>query len=1111
MDCPSCHAIAPERSKFCIECGEPLPGGCRVCGHQAPAPAKFCPECGASLTGDIAKQRTGVDGAAHREPPTVAVTPAERGQLTVMFCDLVGSTALATRLDPEDLREIMSAYHRCVAETVTRFDGYIARTMGDGIMVYFGYPQAHEDDVERAVQAGLALVEAVTGLEGDRLQIRVGLDTGLVVVGDLVEAGEASERGVVGETPNRAARLQTVAEPNTVVIGPGARPLLGDLFRYAELGSLELKGFVAPIKAYRVLGLSTIESRFEAFHPVALAPLVGREEEIELLGRRWQRAKTSAGQVVLISGEPGIGKSRLTSAILEQIATGPHILLRYFCSPHHTHSALYPLIRELERAAGFARNDDAQSKLAKLAGLLSHESLSSEDTQLLAELLSVPDTGHRPELSLSPEQRKRKTLQALIRRIEALSGEQPVLVLLEDVHWIDPTSLEALDHLVERARRLPVLILMTFRPEFSPPWAGQPHVTLTMLSRLDQTNGAALIHQIAGNQRLPPEAVGEILNRTDGVPLFVEELTKAVVEARASASGAATLGLGVAIPATLDALLMARLDGLGAAAKETAQIGAAIGREFSYELLAAVSHGTDADLLAALGQLVGAGLVFARGVPPEATYLFKHALVQDASYGTRLHSRRREVHRRIVAVLEARYPAMVEQQPELLAHHCTQARLVEKAIAYWEQAGRKSLARSANTEAAVQLRKGLHEVSSLPASRQRWQQELGLQSTLGAALVASLGSAAPETGQSYARARELCEELGETKALIPVLSGLGTYHQTRAEYPLMREVAQKLLDRGEEQRDTASSLVGHRSMGICLHQLGEFAAAGEHFERVLRLYSAERHRALASIAAYDMRAVALSYLGWDLFILGQPDQARDLEDQALIWSRRLQHPHTIAFVLVYAALLNLLRCNHHNAEERLRELSLFATDHRFPVWLALADVMQGYVLAARGEAAEGLTLARKGWAAATATGLRWNRTFYLALLAATCERAGQTDEAFELLGAGLEAVEETGERWFEAELQRHRGEWLVKHGEDSEAEACFRCALAVARRQHARLWELQAASSLARFLYDGGRGDEAGDLLTPVLANFAEGVQIPALHEARALLGRVRPRKSAIA
>jgi class 3 adenylate cyclase/predicted ATPase len=1098
MDCPNCQATVSERSKYCSDCGAPLPRPCPACGQRSPASAKFCSECGASLGTGGAAPRPG-DGAA-REAAT-APTTAERRQVTVMFCDLVGSTTLATRLDPEDLREIVNAYHRCVAETVGRFHGYVARTMGDGVMAYFGYPQAHEDDVERAVRASLALVDAIAGLDArERLQVRIGLDTGRVVVGDLIKAGEASERGILGETPNRAARLQAIAEPNTVVVGPGARPLLGDLFEYQDLGSLELKGFAEPISAYCVLGSSTIESRFDALHAATLAPLIGREEEIELLERRWQRAKTGVGQVVLVSGEPGIGKSHLISAMLDQIASEPHSRLRYFCSPHHMHSALYPMIRELERAAGFARDDNARSKLAKLAALLSHPLSSTEDVQLLAELLSVPDAGHRPEPGGSPEQRKQKTLQALMRRIEALSQERPVLMLLEDVQWIDPTSLEVMDRFVQRVRQLPVLVVMTFRPEFSPPWAGQPHVTLRTLSRLDQAEGAALIERIAGERRLPLDVVGEILDRTDGVPLFIEELTKAVIDARAAVSQPPPgTGPGLVIPATLDALLMARFDRLDAAAKEVAQIGAAIGREFSYELLAAIARTSDRDLSGALRQLVGTGLLSGWGEPPEATYLFKHALVQDASYRTMLRGRRRELHAGIVTVLEARYPAIVEQQPDLLAHHCSQADLVDRAIDYWERAGQKSLDRSANMEAAAQLRKGLQLLSMLPDGRERRQQELRLQSTLAAALVASLGNAASETGESYARARELCEELGETRALTPVLSGLSTYHQTRAEYAAMREVADDLLRRGEEQGNTASSMVGHRSMGICLHQLGEFAAAREHFEHVLRLYSAEHHHGLASVAAFDMRAVALSYLGWDLFILGEPDEGRTLGNQALAWSRQLRHPHTLAFALVYAALVNLLRRDHRAAEERLAELTAFAAEHHFPVWLALARVMQGYVLGVRGDAPGGLELARKGWADNVAAGSRWNRPFYLALLAAACERAGRADEAFDLLAAALEAADDTGERWFEAELHRYRGEWLAGRGKDDEAHACFQRALAIARRQNARMWELHAASSLAR-LSRGHGGSDVGDALASLLARFGDDSPLPALREARMLL-----------
>ena len=643
MECPSCRAEVREGSRFCNQCGAALPPHCPSCGHTNAPRSKFCSECGTDLS------TTSEPAPLAASALDAAVTPmstAERRQLTVMFCDLVGSTALASRLDPEDLRDVIGAYQRCVAETVARFNGFVAKYMGDGVLVYVGYPRAHEDDTERAVRAGLALIEAVGQLQApDRLHIRIGIETGLVVVGDLIGSGEAQERGIVGETPNLAARMQALAEPNTVVIGPQTRQLLGDLFEYRDIGDVEVKGFPEPVHAYQVLRLSAVESRFEAFHAAALTPLVGREEEVELLLRRWQRVNSGSSQVVLLSGEPGIGKSRVTAALLEEIASEPHTRLRYFCSPHHTDSALFPLIAQLERAAGFERDDDPPSKLAKLDALLSRTSTSAEDSRLIADLLSLPDIGPDPTLDLSPQQRKQKTLEALVRQLESLARQRPMLMIFEDVHWIDPTSLELMDRIIERIRRLPVLLVMTFRPEFHPPWVGQPHVTTMTLSRLDQGDGAALVARIVGNKALPPEVVNEIVERTDGVPLFVEELTKAVLEAGEdgrSATRALSMASSAAhtVPATLHASLMARLDRLGPAAKEVAQTGAAIGREFSYELMGAVGQRTDAELQVALGQLVEAGLAFCRGVPPQASYLFKHALVQDAAYSTLLRGPR---------------------------------------------------------------------------------------------------------------------------------------------------------------------------------------------------------------------------------------------------------------------------------------------------------------------------------------------------------------------------------------------------------------------------------------------------------------------------------------
>jgi class 3 adenylate cyclase len=662
---------------------------------------------------------------------SAAASAAERRQLTVMFCDLVGSTELSARLDPEDLREVIAAYHRAVAEIVAGIDGFVAKYMGDGVLVYFGYPQAHEDDAERAVRAGLGVIDAVGRLDvgSVRLQARVGISTGLVVVGDLIGAGSAQEQSVVGETPNLAARLQALAEADAVVIAASTRRLIGDLFEYRDLGAVEVKGIAEPPQAYQVLRPSAVESRFEALHSAELTPLVGREEEIELLLRRWQRAKSGDGQVVLLSGEPGIGKSRIASELLEKLQTEPHIRLRYFCSPYHTQSALHPTISQLEHAAGFEREDSPAAKFDKLAALLVRTSPTSEEVALIAELLSLPvavaDTAvHR----LSPQQKKERTFATLAGQLAALARQATVLMLFEDAHWADPSSRELLDRIVESVAHLPVLLVITFRPEYHPPWAGSPHVAALTLNRLGRREGAALVESITGSNALPAAIVSEIVERTDGVPLFAEELTKAVLEAGANEPSAermlsAVPSLSLTVPATLHASLLARLDRLGAAAKQVAQIGSAIGREFSYELLAIVAQRNKAELRTELRRLLDAGLVFCRGMPPDATYTFKHALVQDAAYQSLLKARRQQLHRRVAEAFERIQPAIVSQAPEALARHYSAANMFDRAVEYWLLAGERSYRLSAVSEAVSQLQSGLDLIQHIRDNEQRQRQE----------------------------------------------------------------------------------------------------------------------------------------------------------------------------------------------------------------------------------------------------------------------------------------------------------------------------------------------------------------------------------------------------
>ena len=679
-----------------------------------------------------------------RKPSTEDIAPiaphdtAERRQVTVMFSDLVGSTALSARMDPEDLREVISGYQKCVADTVGRFGGFVAKYMGDGVLIYFGYPQAHEDDAERAVRAGLELVAAVGALKTHApLQTRVGVATGLVVVGDLIGSGASQEQAIVGETPNLASRLQGVAEPNSVVIAESTRKLVGNLFELEDLGAKDLKGIAGPVRAWAALRTSSAEGRFEALHASGLTELVGREEELELLLRRWSKAKVSEGQVVLLSGEPGIGKSRLTAALLERLASEPHTRLRYFCSPQHTDSAFYPIISQMERAAGLAHDDTTHAKLDKLDAVLAQTSTPTQNAALFAEMLSLPNDGRYLALDLAPEERRQKTQEALTAQLVGLTGQRPALMIVEDAHWVDPTSLEVFGRTVDQIKTLPVLLIVTFRPEFDAPWAGRSHVTTLALNRLGEREAAAIIARIVGNKDLPAYVTAEIVERTDGIPLFVEEMTKAVLEAgsedEARQTAAAMPSPALAVPASLHASLMARLDRLGPA-KEIAQIGAAIGREFSHVLLSAVVSKPEADLNSALNHLISAGLAFRQGQPPHATYLFKHALVQDAAYGTLLREPRRALHARIAESLEGRFADIAETQPELLARHCTEAGLIEKAAGLWGKAGQRSLARAALLEGVEQLKRALAQIATLPTTPTLRREEIKLEVAFANAL-----------------------------------------------------------------------------------------------------------------------------------------------------------------------------------------------------------------------------------------------------------------------------------------------------------------------------------------------------------------------------------------
>jgi class 3 adenylate cyclase/predicted ATPase len=1058
-------------------------------------------------------------GAAEPPKPTSPVsTPssteaAERRQLTVVFCDLVGSTALSARLDPEDMRAIIGSYHKAVAKAVQDHDGFVAKYMGDGVLAYFGYPTAHEDDAERAVQAGLAVTEAAPRVEnpsGETLHVRVGIATGIVVVGDLVGSGESSERGVVGDTPNLAARLQGIAKPDSVVIAESTRRLIGDLFELEDLGTLELKGVAGKARAFVVLRSRSIESRFDAMHGGALTPFIGRDEEIELLLRRWAKAKASEGQVVLLSGEPGIGKSRLTAALMERIASEPHVRLRYFCSPQHPDSALYPIVGHLERAARFSRQDDSATKLDKLDGLFAQTETSREDAGLFAEMLSLGNDGRYPRTELTPQQRRHNTLNALVRQIEALSRTNPTLMVFEDAHWSDPSSLETLGRVIDRIDRLKVLLIVTYRPEFAPPWIGKPQVSAVIVNRLGRREIDSLIDRVAGNKRLPAAIRSDIAERADGVPLFAEEIAKATLEAAGEGEVehaiAAIPPATQAVPATLHASLMARLDRLGEA-KEMAQIGAAIGREFSHELLAAVAKGTEIELAIALDRLVQAGLVFRQSAPPYATYLFKHALVQDVAYGTLLREPRRALHARIAGALESRFEETVERQPELLARHCAEAGLNEKAAALWGKAGRRSFDKSALIEAIEQFGRALTLIASLPQTPALRQQEIKLRVAIITPLMQVKGYAAPETMVATERARlaiEQAEELGESLEdpllFFSVLYGLLGANWAAFNGAALRKLAAQFLALAEKKGMTGLIVWGHRCTGIALHFTGDLGGAKTHYDQALSMYHSAEHRPFIARFGLDSRISVLAQRSMVLWYLGFPDVGLADARRAIDEARELSQAATLVTALGYGSIVEAFCGNYMEAIRAADEMISLADEKGSLYFKALGTLLRGLLLFLTGEVQSAVQTLSSSLAPSRTTGTTVLSPLLLSYLAQAQMQMGQFLDAHRSISEAIGVVETTGERWYEAELYRVAGEVALLRSERAEAEAHFEHALSIAREQKARSWELRAAMSLARLWRDRDKRQQARDLLAPVYGWFTEGFDTRDLQEAKALL-----------
>ena len=1026
---------------------------------------------------------------------------AERRQLTVMFCDLVGSTALSARLDPEDMRHVIRGYQDACSGVVARYDGFVAKFMGDGVLAYFGFPRAHEDDAERAVRAGLEIVGVVGTLKTrtmEKLQVRIGIATGLVVVGDLVGEGAAQEQAVVGDTPNLAARLQGIALPGQVVIAEATRRLLGDVFDMTDLGGQSLKGIAGQPSAYRVINERIAESRFEARAAGAMSNMVGRDHELALMLERWKQAKAGEGQLVLLSGEAGIGKSRLTRGMIDAVSSESHIRVSCQCSPYHADSPLYPVIQQLAFAAGIKTDDDNDDKLDRLEKLL----IGAEgDRALLAALLGLQTEGRYGTLNLTPQQQRARTLQALVSQLVGLSRGKPVLFVLEDAHWIDATTLELLDLCLDRVANTRVLMLITTRPTFQHGFGGHPIVTKLALNRLGRDQIASIVNRLTNGKTLPAELLGVIAAKTDGVPLFVEEITKTVLESgelRETASAYQLIGPlhRLTIPSSLYDSLMARLDRLQPV-KEVAQTAACIGRDFDYRLLKAVSPLDEIALQDALERLTGAELIFRRGVPPDSTYIFKHALVRDAAYENLLKTRRQIIHSKLFEALEASRAA-----PELLAHHATVAGMTESAVRYWLKAGEQAAARFANKEAVNHLKTGIGLLGGALNKTEKPRLDLELHSTLASVLMVTQGYGSDEVGRASTRAVELGRQVGDEGALAAVLWQAWLYNCTRANHAQATAIGRELEERMTYAVDPAARTVAHLPLGLNLFAIGRPLEARANFDQAVRTYNEVKGGPVAYRYGMDIGAVAHGYRAWCLGTLGYSEQA--LEDRGVLRDilEGTKHPYTLARGLNWYSMISAVQRDWRGTLQFADRAIEVAREHDLRLVEAIGLAMRGVARAAIERSATPPADMRDGLNIYRRTGARYHVPYLLSLFAEASLARKDWDDGMSAVSEALSLIEETDERHVIPELYRIRGDLLV-HSKRGDPEADYLKALELARQQGTRLFELRAAMSLAQLWADQRKRAEARDLLVPIYGWFTEGFNTPDLKSAKGQMERL--------
>lgn len=1052
---------------------------CACCGAARPRQAKFCPQCGASYVGRMASEET-----------------VERRQITFVFCDLVDSTALSDELDPEDYREIIVAYRRAVSGGMMQFGGRVERYRGDGTLVYFGYPEAHEDDAERAVYAALNTLESVSAiaLPGCRRPaVRIGICTGLVVVGDVEDS---EDRAAMGDAPNLASRLQGSADPNAIIVDDATRQLAGELFEFHDMGPLQVKGLAAPVHAWRVVGSRPAAGRFEARGAPALAPMLGRDDEYRLLVDLWQAARAGRGQIALVTGDAGIGKSRLAASLLDDARRKPSEVYRYFCFPYRQASPLYPCIQQLERLAEFTASDSSKEKLEKIERILVDAGV--DDRTLIAELLNLAPPASAVLRTLSAAAKRRRTMQALVNLLECASERNPTLIVFEDVQWIDDTSRELLLMVAALVPRMAMLLVVLMRPSTFTGLNDQAGVTHLPLGPLPSSVGAALVRYVAADRPLPADTIKDIVLRTDGIPLFLEEVTRATVDDVTRDDSAVGSLEGKPLSMLLRASLQSRLNRLGSA-REVLEAAAVIGRDFSLTLLELVIR-QQKDLASALDRLIDFGLVLKRNAP-EPAFAFKHALIRDAAYEIIGREARRSLHERVAQALEGHFPDVVVNQPEMLAWHYTEARVVEKAIAHWLAAGRNALRRSAMVEALKHLNRGLALIASMDCTPARLNNELALTICVGMAQIATQGYAVKGTGTTFAKARALCETLGDPPALLAVLHGLWTHSLMRADFPSAQRQAEEIRQRGESRDDPLWRLMGYRFSGVTCHPQGHFADAIRQLETGLAFYDPAQQVLYASMTVDDPRVVMLTYMSWSQMCAGRLAEAVRNSQCAVAEARRVAHIYTLAHALTGASFVALTIMSPQDGLQRLDELSAALTDSGIAYYNAVETIFRGYCLAAIGEHAHALLLLESGMLAYRDTDSVLYLSGFLRMSAEAHGWAGEIDTAMRLMDEAFAIMQATDQRWDEAEMHRVRGVLLRAAGDEARAMNEFGRACAVAVAQDARLWELYArCEMLAGCEASADWQGEAVEKLRVLVDSFGDAFNSPNLRRARALL-----------